>query len=398
MSSVSDRMRPGAQRLDSLTGLRFFAALAVVMYHLPLFCGVAFYGQRAAPWGYLGVQFFFVLSGFVLTWTARADDTPGAFWRRRLARVYPLYLVMFVPGVILALIGRSFETVSAGAVALSLPMLQAWVPIGAGGLVLHNANAPSWSLSNEAFFYAVFPLLALRLSAPRPPALSTVRLIRVGGLIVLAMAVAFSVFDAVGRGTETLYYFPAFQLGFFLIGMLLADAVRRGVDFGPLWASVLAMIAFAIVVVTLGRAGVGILGHPVFVELVALPFVAGLIGAAARSDLSGSRSPFRDPRLVQLGVWSYALYLVQYPGFLVIRAIWPGGLSRGQGLGSLEALAVLAGLVGAAALAHRFVEAPWNERLRHAPPSVISEQDAPGLPLEGQPGVRGPAPQAGPTG
>ena len=365
-------MNPGARRLDSLTGLRFFAALAVVIYHLPLFCGVAFYGQSAAAWGFLGVQFFFMLSGFVLVWTVRADDTPGAFWRRRFARVYPLYLVMFVPGVILAWCGRSYESVSAGAVVVSVPMLQAWVPVGTWGAVLHNANAPSWSLSNEAFFYAVFPWLAGRL-----PGLSSSLLLRVGGLLAVVMAAVFAGLDAIGHGTQSLYYFPAFQIGFFMIGMLLGEAVRRGrgVTAPPLWLSVVLVIAFAIVVVILGRHGGGLIGHPVFVELVALPFLVLLIGSAAVSDTRGVWSPFGDPRVVKLGVWSYALYLVQYPCFLVIRAIWPGGLSRHQGTGSLEALIVVIGLVGVAALAHQLIEAPWNDRLRHAPPSVITEQD-----------------------
>jgi peptidoglycan/LPS O-acetylase OafA/YrhL len=363
-------MNRGAQRLDSLTGLRFFAALAVVIYHLPLFCGVAFYGQGAAPWGYLGVQFFFVLSGFVLVWTARAGDTPAAFWRRRFARVYPLYLVMFVPGVFLGIIGRAIEPVSAGAVLLSLPMLQAWVPVGVSGLVLHNANAPSWSLSNEAFFYAVFPWLATRVMAAGRSGLLRGLAVALG-----LMVLAFGVFDAIGHGTQTLYYFPLFQLGFFLAGMALGEAVRRGVSAPPLWLSATLIIAFAAAVVLLGRHGVAIIAKPVFVELVALPFIVTLIASAARSDLRGGASPFRDPRLVRLGVWSYALYLVQYPGFLVIRAIWPAGLSRSQGTGTLEALAVLVVLVGVAALAHRCIEAPWNERLRHAPPSLISEQD-----------------------
>ncbi len=364
-------MNRGAQRLDSLTGLRFFAALAVVIYHLPLFCGVAFYGQGAAPWGYLGVEFFFVLSGFVLIWTARAEDTPPAFWRRRFARVYPLYLVMFVPGVILAILGRSFEPVSAGAVLTSVVMLQAWVPAGLSGLVLHNANAPSWSLSNEAFFYAVFPWVAPRLLGARRSAM-----LGVGAGVLALMVLVFVGLDALGHGAQSLYYFPAFQLGFFLIGMLLGEAVRRGLSAPPLSVSATALVAFGVVVVILGHHHVGLISRPAFVELVALPGIVALIASAARSDLRGSPNPFRAPRVVKLGVWSFALYLVQYPCFLVIRAIWPGGLSRSQASGSLEALAILIILIAVAALAHRLIEAPWNDRLRQAPPSLISEQDA----------------------
>ncbi|UCN13634.1 acyltransferase family protein [Cellulomonas iranensis] len=71
-------------RLDALTGLRFLAALVVVVFHLSL---NRFFLDAPAlvdplqgvlrNGGWLGVTFFFVLSGFVLTWSARPGDTPG---------------------------------------------------------------------------------------------------------------------------------------------------------------------------------------------------------------------------------------------------------------------------------------------------------------------------------
>ncbi|MFF3150535.1 acyltransferase family protein [Streptomyces sp. NPDC057927] len=83
--------------LPSLTGLRWVAALLVFCLHtrnLGYFNGQA---RHFADWGFgagsTGVSFFFLLSGFVLGWSARSDDRPTAFWRRRFARLYPVHLV-----------------------------------------------------------------------------------------------------------------------------------------------------------------------------------------------------------------------------------------------------------------------------------------------------------------
>src|SRR5688500_18035384 len=89
------------ERLDSLTGLRWFAALAVFLAHvstllpLPEPCDVFGLGSS-------GITFFFVLSGFVLTWTFTAGDRPGAFYGRRFARIWPLLVIaVLVPLVLL---------------------------------------------------------------------------------------------------------------------------------------------------------------------------------------------------------------------------------------------------------------------------------------------------------
>src|SRR5690242_14192774 len=102
---------PRFSRLPSLTGLRFVAALCVFAYHawLPIPAlrlvnddGVAYgvYGKVSQAGG-LGVGFFFVLSGFVLTWSARPGDTPKSFWRRRIVKIYPNYAVAWLLAMVL---------------------------------------------------------------------------------------------------------------------------------------------------------------------------------------------------------------------------------------------------------------------------------------------------------
>lgn len=113
------------RRLDSLTGLRYFAALAVVLLHTvanryvdaPL-VDIPLLG-RPVEVGYLAVAFFFTLSGFVLAWNARSADTKRAFYQRRFARVYPMHLLTaLVAGTAILLAGGGLTV--GGIIALLL--------------------------------------------------------------------------------------------------------------------------------------------------------------------------------------------------------------------------------------------------------------------------------------
>src|SRR5262245_14988195 len=87
----------GAQRVESLTGLRWLAAFGVFLSHVNVFLPLPF-TKGLFGLGVSGVTFFFVLSGFVLTWTMTRDDTAGYFFGRRFARIWPmLFLAIALP-------------------------------------------------------------------------------------------------------------------------------------------------------------------------------------------------------------------------------------------------------------------------------------------------------------
>src|SRR5690349_2309269 len=148
--------------LPSLTGLRWVAALLVFGLHVNNFRYFDGTTGRVVTWafgaGATGVSFFFVLSGFVLTWSARPGDRAPAFWRRRAARILPVHLVTAAIALVMAL---TLEH-------QSMPSLRQGL---ANVLLVHSWWRPwwqtldpvSWSLACEAFFYALFPLLALGL-------------------------------------------------------------------------------------------------------------------------------------------------------------------------------------------------------------------------------------------
>src|SRR5688572_8242322 len=81
-------------RLHSLTGLRWWAAFAVFAHHMSNLAPLPIAGPLAYGWH--GVTFFFVLSGFVLTWSARPDVNSRTFWWRRFARIYPSHFVALI--------------------------------------------------------------------------------------------------------------------------------------------------------------------------------------------------------------------------------------------------------------------------------------------------------------
>src|SRR5438067_6716989 len=150
---TADGISHGRRDLPSLTGLRWIAAFVVFVFH------TAGWGVRMSAWwhwahfGFIGVSFFFVLSGVVLTWSARPGQGAGQFYWRRFARIYPSHFVTGAIAIGLYLfVMPPHKALWAGLLALAL--LHAWVPLPG---VYSAANGVSWSLSCEAFFYALFP-------------------------------------------------------------------------------------------------------------------------------------------------------------------------------------------------------------------------------------------------
>ncbi|MEQ1785559.1 MAG: acyltransferase [Acidimicrobiales bacterium] len=329
-------------RLDSLTSLRWFAALAVFARHSIRHDGVM---ARLVPQGATAVSFFFILSGFVLAWSYRSGDGAGGFYRRRLARIYPAYLVAVGVGLVVAdTITGWWPTPSALAAVISL--VQAW---STDATVHYAVSPPLWSLSCEAFFYLLFPLLIgplLRLHT-RP------RAVLLGLLVVVTWVVAVlsGSTEETGVGFWVIYIFPVTRLAEFLIGILIALAVRDGYRSPVPLRAALLLVASAYLL-----AGWVPL-HLMWVATTVVPF-ALLVATAATADLQGAASWLRASPLVRLGTWSYAFYLI-HGSVLRLR----GEYFRGHSVGVNAAVALVATLA-AAALIHHLIEGPLEARLR----------------------------------
>lgn len=152
---MSDGRKPS---LHALTGLRFFAAAAVFYHHLG---GKFGWEQNRYSIGSLAVTFFFILSGFVLTYVYHDQlanrKQVGRFLFNRFARIWPLHffclllaagLVWFDSRLTVEPFWQKFT--------LNLSLLQSWTPFSDWVFAF---NGVAWSISTEAFFYGLFPLL-----------------------------------------------------------------------------------------------------------------------------------------------------------------------------------------------------------------------------------------------
>ncbi|MGE6515821.1 acyltransferase family protein [Lysinibacillus sphaericus] len=157
--------------INTLTSLRFFAALAVFLSHLFIlqnFEETKWIFDRIFFEGYLGVTFFFILSGFILTYNYHnkfQKYTKGNlknFMVARFARIYPVYILTFLISLIPFFVDdmeiNYLNQILTG--IANLGMIQSFVPIPS---VYFSFNAPSWSISDEMFFYLIFPFVILTL-------------------------------------------------------------------------------------------------------------------------------------------------------------------------------------------------------------------------------------------
>ncbi len=339
-----------AVRLDSLTGLRFAAALAVFAHHITVLLPDTGFRHiesnlRVGP---TGVSFFFVLSGFVLLWSRRTGDTSGAFLQRRFARIWPAHAVTWMFGLVLVYATeRAFFAKSS---VLNLAMLQVWVPRQTW---YYSVNVVSWSLAIEWFFYLMFAFLVVPITRLGAGGAARAAAGLAVGFMVLEIALHVALRDHTDLQQYFVYIFPPTRLVEFALGMCLARALPalRPVPLrGALVFAALALLVAATVPEPLRWTAVTI-----------VPF-ALVIVAAAQADVRRVRSFWATPTMVRLGTWSFAFYLVHQ---LVIRSfdeIFP----RPDNVvtGTVVIVATIAISLALAALLHRLVEVPAERALR----------------------------------
>jgi peptidoglycan/LPS O-acetylase OafA/YrhL len=343
--------------------MRFLAALAVVLCHV----GYQFTNTSsvnvAESYGYIGVSFFFVLSGYVLTWSYAGQSAQRFVWRR-LCRIWPLQFLLAV-FAFTALASQEKATGTFGHV-LQLVLLQAWSP---KQKVYFGGNGVSWSLSCELFFYLLFPLVIRPLRR-----LSSRGLLIPGVGTVAIMAIAPAVALTHGVSAPMYYWlffvFPPYRFGEFFLGMILARSVQLGLCVPrPHLAQVAASCCLAGVVYALTRYTVTTgsdVSRP-YVALFVLPFLLILILGAVTLDVSSVPSLLGARPMLRLGEWSFALYLVHKPIFLLTEQ-WNWWNQATGALGDVVGLCSFCALiVGAAALLYYSVERPLERALRRAP-------------------------------
>lgn len=344
-----------AQDLKPLTTLRFFAAAWVVLYD---------YWPALSPdvpalisKGYLGVELFFVLSGFILShvYLDAFGDGRGKYWAflwARLARIYPLHLAILAG--LIALIGISELVGIHGngrlAVWSSLPgqlaLLQAW-----GATPLGGWNHPAWSISAEWFAYLTFPATAWILWRVRQRPVVAVLL---SAVFLVVMNVGFKALTGEDLTHQTIQRGIVRIIPCFVFGGAINLLWRR--------ITVTRLVAWALIAESLiAMVGLALRSAPDFA--FGLAFGCLIFGLGQLSKLE-SRA-FTGGLGVYLGEVSYAIYMVCIPWKLafeplLLRIIHPTG-----GHLTFPAWFVLTlGVLIPAIIAHHVVEAPARRWMR----------------------------------
>src|SRR5829696_2272203 len=188
--------QPKVARLDALTGLRFVAAFMVFIFHAALLFIFSDINVSlglldvAGTAGHVGVSFFFILSGFVLTWSVKGGDTAPKFWRRRFFKIAPNHLVTFA--LALVLIGLFGTLDGLPQTLANLFLVQAWFPDLS---YVGSVNDVTWSISVEALFYLSFPLVFWLITKIKASALWPTAIV-IAALSLLAPVVSYNFLPA----------------------------------------------------------------------------------------------------------------------------------------------------------------------------------------------------------
>jgi peptidoglycan/LPS O-acetylase OafA/YrhL len=371
--------------IGPLTSFRFFAAMAVVMHH--------FFGtEHGVPegsrlhllsvYGYLGVPFFFILSGYILTHSYASTPERAAslnktlFWWKRFARIYPLYLFSLLIDIPRAIIHSSGLHGAAGAAIRLVPtffanvlMLQSW-----HGYLLGEWNRPSWSLSSEAFFYFLFPVLSLHLAWSKACAWKPAVLRNAGLLLLGCIVMGFSDYGT-GRYPHAKSYLernPALLVILFVMGILLyrtEQLIRRQ---GQKASNILNLVGSVSVFAGAADLIVNYDLPPGIREAVCCLFFLGLI-VLGRGGPAWFIRPLSWPVLLLLGEASYGVYLLQFPLVYYFQKLWNVfGLEQLhlEATGSKVTFYVLytLTLIGTAIVLFRVLETPARRYLQKCQP------------------------------
>jgi peptidoglycan/LPS O-acetylase OafA/YrhL len=347
-----------AVELPALTALRGLAALIVLLFHSSFLPFVHANGSPPGIWGrgYLAVDLFFFLSGFVLThvygsrlskeWSWQAF---GKFLWARFCRIYPASL--FATAVFTFALGRF---VFPGGIALKKNFIASLLLIQVPLLDKVMLNPPSWSISAELYAYLLFPFIV--------PVILRVRgrvAVVLGIILLVEIAIDHIVFghkeQASGWGA-LIRSLPEFTGGVFAYR---AYSQRLFRDFWERDAALLGVTA-TIVVACIAGASDGLL-----VMLLLALLVAAVCNSGRMTGFLNA-APWR-----WLGEVSYSVYIFQ--ALPLTLMLMTSGLLAANGLSGfeLQLIAVLLAL-GSGVLVHRCVDVPARAALRRLPDRVMA--------------------------
>jgi peptidoglycan/LPS O-acetylase OafA/YrhL len=369
--------------------MRFFLALWVVAYHqLPALDDPSGWPNlqhaiySVLRTGYAAVGVFFILSGFVLAYNydltaLRMERNLMRFAVARFSRIYPAYLfglLLLIPfGAYQWMIG--VPGMGIGSLVLHLTLLQAWV-----APVALTWNYPGWSLSDEAFFYAVLPFVGAwlwRLAKGR----AAVRLV-VAALILWALSLLVPIYATmapilnfgdvpatemelppVGPIANFIRYTPLLRLPEFCLGVITAAAFyrllsrRAGFWNRGTWLYLPAMVLTLAVLAGADRIPYPLLHNGLLDPLYMIMLLGLALGGGWIARCLSTRP------LVFLGNASYSMYILHVPIYTWLKLLYRREFrSDSSGTGFFVMYVIL--VVGLSSVFFHFLEEPLHQWLK----------------------------------
>ena len=329
--------------------LRGIAVLLVVLFHL----GLTDFGS-----GFLGVDVFFVISGYLM---ARMYEPQQAatFFRRRAWRLLPAYVATVVATLVAtAIIATPNEVAQVASQAWQALTFTSnfWFWFGESYWdkkefrpLLHL-----WSLAVEIQFYVLVPFISLY-----------ARRFRLGGVVMLALLSALLCFAIVATSPKTSFFWLPTRMWEFLLGFGLALALGKRTIGHPAapWVGVLGCLVIALIpLIPINGEALGFVhGHPGLTALAITVATATVLACGLPAGLQAA-APMRG--LAKLGDWSYSVYLAHFPA-IVLYLYQPFGGTNTHPASVRELVLATVAVIITSALLYRGVERP----LRHGVPS-----------------------------
>lgn len=307
---------------NALTSLRFFAAVAVFVSHL------SFLRNNNSPLrdiattvlheSYIGVSFFFILSGYILSYCYQkrlitGDIRFGTFYLLRFARIFPLHIALALPLAAYYILTRGTSYIP---IAVSNVLLvQSWIPVPE---YYFSLNVPTWSLSVELFFYAVFPFLSQLRTRQLIQLSVTVLALNVGTAAYLKLSQQDQwVIDGQLQFSHWLSYVnPLYRLFEFVAGILifrLSPTSKQAAHYGTRHE----LTAISLLCASLLVFSQSDFSNYLRASLLYLPAMVYLLVVFTSSKGKLTQS-MCNSTLVLLGQASFAFYLIHRP---VIQAV-----------------------------------------------------------------------------
>lgn len=341
-----------------IDGLRALAILPVILFHADLGC----------TGGFVGVDIFFVISGFLITSVILKEINKGsfsliAFWERRIRRIFPAMAVMVFVTLMMGFfwfMPVDFESLGKSIVAQTVLLSNVYfyrqslsgdgyfAPVSDNKVLLHT-----WSLAVEEQFYVIFPLLLIFLARSRRFSIAKAILWLGAGSFVLSVAGSHF------RPGAAFYLLPA-RAWELMLGAFLAAIPARQLSHQRLKES-------------LGWAGLGLIFYSIFFYTRATPFpgltaIPPCLGAALIIFSGGGSQPTLSSRMLSqkpivfIGLISYSLYLWHWP--LLVFSKYYNNYHYGTKFQNWQLrLGLLMLSVALATASLKWIEAPFRKRL-----------------------------------